>query len=276
MAACGGCGGNGRDRPQLRYDYLVTPGNQVFRVLKAGPVTRGSGGAVGNVISYIAQTPAPSVLAQDAEQLVAALGPEMELTGDRSVAVEALLGYESRSAGPHLIETSRSFKAEGDRWVKSAETEGEADARSALLSPTRLEDDASFPYHSASLAGAAAAAIKWIGLLDTDTHEADAIARTGVDPSFRAQVEASKQGWRSLLQQRRNLDLPGERRELYRMQTRPRNFKKTDVETALIQYESKTDAGRVLERFMMATDASGAWLVSGYLFEPIPRAPSAK
>src|SRR5512133_447195 len=94
LAACSKAADAGGPLPGGGYSYLVTPSGRMFRVLKAGPIIGGEGKKIGTMVSYAGETREVAHIVSDAEQIAAALGPEMELSGETAVIVQANVGYD--------------------------------------------------------------------------------------------------------------------------------------------------------------------------------------
>jgi hypothetical protein len=242
--------------PSGGYSYMVSPSGRRFRILRAGPMLRGVGTSLGGNVAYVSETNQPLEVARDADTLVAAFGPEMQLAGESSLSVEPRFA----SAAP--VQPKLSFALKQGRWSRAGEL-GEVP-----LDGAAVPEDLVFPYDAAKLSAAATAATSWLGLLDDDAIEA---AVGGMNEEFRGQVRGAPDRWLGVLSQRKKLGVPERHRELYRMQTPNRDRAQTPGDTALLEYESQgTGNSRVLERIIMVRVQPRGWFTGGYAFAPIP------
>jgi hypothetical protein len=249
------------------YSHLLTASGRHYRVIRSGQVLRGANSSVGLMISYLCESLAPAELVRDSDQLVAALGPEMQLTEDTKLTVRAEWhGVAPKGRKPKAFKLDTRFDLKDGRWLRAAAPD-DAPALGAGSRQLQAPVDRDFRYDVAKLDAAADAAANWLDHLDA--HEIEQIV-SGMNPAFREQVAASHERFIGLLDQRTALGMPGGRRALYRMQTRDRHVALDASEAVLIQYECQPAEGtRILERMVLASDATG-WRVSGYAFQPIP------
>ena len=243
------------------YDYVLTPQGQRFRVIASGPLRRGANTQLGLRIRYVAQARDEGELIAHADALVAALGPELQLTGERKLIVRARIGpptLELQAPGQANYDLVYALGPHGFARDPAAPTPELPD-----LAAVDAADDPKFPYAAASLQQAAAAAATWLAALDA----ADlATTRQRMTDAFRTQV-ADDTKYRQLLAQRQQAGLPGARKELYRMQQRS---KRAGSEEVLIVYAcSVPGRPRVLERLVMER-VNGEWNASAYAFQPLP------
>jgi hypothetical protein len=243
-------------RPVGGYSYVVIPAGRMFRILKAGQVIRGAGTSLGAQVSYVSETAKPQEIVRDAESLVAAFGPEMQLAGETALRVEVHWAHDPPAA-PKL-----TFALKEGQWSRTSELPAVA------LGEGVMAADAVFPYEALKLRAAAAAAAHWIELLDSGAIEASV---GGMNEEFRGQIRAAPERWLSVLQQRAGLGAPEQRQELYRMQTPNRVRTASPGDTALLEYEfDGVNGSRVLERIVMVFEgADRGWRTAGYVFAPI-------
>ena len=244
----------GEDPPAVAesYAYLLTPGGQRFRVIASGPLLRGADSGPGLRIKYIAEAATSDELLAAADSLVAALGPELQLTGDPNLVVRAQLD----ATGTRFYDVEYRLEASGFLRVQQ-------DPSANTAAAANSEDDHVFPYRAALLDEAGEAGAGWLLSLDRDDMPA---TRAELGENFREQIsDDARLG--ELILQRRHLGLPGVRRELYRMQRRIAGRNPGD--DVLVVYEcSMPLRPRVLERLSMSRDAD-VWRVSGYVFQPL-------
>ncbi|HKP57291.1 MAG TPA: hypothetical protein VJV78_11255 [Polyangiales bacterium] len=255
------CAGEDNRSVAETYDYLLTPAGQRFRVMGAGPLRRGANSRMGLRIKYLAQAQTKDELLAHADTLVAALGPELQLTGERNLVVRAQLGPTTLALDPSGKDFyDLEYRLEAAGFVRVQE-EDPNKRYGAVNAP----DDVTFPYRAAQLTEAGRLGAGWLGSLDRE----DMLSlRAELTDNFREQVSDDAR-FRELLLQRKNSGLPGTRRELYRMQQRVAG--RTAGDDVLLVYEcSMPRRPGVLERVMLARDAD-AWQVSGYVFQPVPQ-----
>ncbi len=259
LLACSGPG----DRRDARetYDYVVTPAGKRFRVIGAGPILRGANTHMGMRITYVASAKTKAELLADADALVAALGPELQLSGDQKLVVRARVGGVNLALDSDKVSYDVDYRLEGGRFQRS----GPGKPPPNLARP-QTPDDATFPFQADALNAAAAASSAWLPLLDRDDLRA---IRAGVSKPF-ATALADDGQFRELLAQRKHARLPGTRRELYRMQERITTHSRPPGADALITYECQTPGGpRILERLSLTREGE-TWKVASYAFQPIP------
>jgi hypothetical protein len=259
LLACSSSGGT-RDARET-YDYVVTPAGQRFRVIGAGPIRRGANTHMGLRITYVATAKTKAELLADADALVAALGPELQLAGEAALVARARVGGVSLALDSDKVSYDTDYRLVGGRFQRSGPGKPPPN-----LSRAPVPDDPSFPFRSDALNAAAAASGRWLPLLDRDDLAA---IRAGVSPAF-AKALADDTQFRELLAQRKTARLPGTRRELYRMQERVTDKPRPPGADALIVYECQTPGGpKILERLSLTNDGD-QWKIASYAFQPIP------
>jgi len=247
------------------YSYLVTPAGHMYRLLKAGPVIGGEGKKLGTMVSYAGETCEIARIGADAEEIVAALGPEMELVGETSIIIQANVGYDPRKMISRSVSYNAVFEGKGGRWVRLPPKAGEPKELDLIDGSPKPPDDPSFPFDAVKTKNAADAAAKWVALIDADNVDASVAA---MSETFRSQV--SRDQWRALVTQRSGLAAGAKRVELYRMQTRNGNVPMPSGGGAVVQYEVRSpQGGRFIERVMLLNERDG-WRPAGYAFQPIP------
>ena len=267
LIGCSKTGAADRPLPGGGYSYLVTSSGQMLRILKTGPITGVEGKKIGTMVSYAADTRDVARLVRDAEELVAALGPEIELSGETAVVVQAYVGYDPRKTISRSVSYNVVFDLNDGRWVRSAPKKGDPKELGGVEGSLRPPEDPSFPYDPAKTNAAADAAAKWVALLDRGDASASVAA---MGEAFRSQVKESMDRWRALLAQRNKPGAPGKRVELYRMQTRTGNVPVAAGGAAVVQYEVRPEqGGRFLERVMLLNEQEG-WRPAGYAFQVVP------
>jgi hypothetical protein len=243
------------------YDYLVTPAGQSYRLIGAGPIIRGANTRIGLRITYVARALTKAELFAHADALVSALGPEMQLTGDKTLTVRARIGPASvaLNSDKSTYDLEYLLTASGFQRVDSTRAP-------PALTASDQSDDPAFPFQPQQLTAAAAASLDWLARLDR--RDLDAI-RARVTPAFRAQIENDDQ-LRALLAQRKAAGLPGSRRELYRTQQRVTDKPRPAGADALLVYEcDRPGRPRILERMTLSRE-SDEWQIASYAFQPIP------
>lgn len=256
------CSGDAARSVPETYDYVLTPSGQRFRVIAAGPVLRGANTRLGLRISYVAQARDEPELIAHADALVAAFGPELQLTGDRKLVVRARLGAPTHQLpGPGAASYDVAYVLGPGGFVRDREAQAHAPPELAAVSG---KGDPEFPYAADKLSAAAAAGAEWLAALD----RADlAVTREQMTQTFRAQV-ADDERYRELLLLRQQAGLPGMRSELYRMQQRTKRAPGDDI--LLVYVCASPGLPRVVERVVMVREA-GVWRASGYVFQPLQR-----
>jgi hypothetical protein len=243
------------------YDYLVTPTGQRFRIIGAGPIMRGANTRIGMRITYVGQALTKAELLAHADALAAALGPELQLFGDKTLTVRARIGPASVSLESEKAKFDLAYRL-GPNGFQRADTGTTPPA----LADTDVPDDPQFPFQAPQLTAAATMSSRWLSFLDQD--DMDAI-RPQVAREFRAQIVDDGQ-LGALLARRDAAGLPGTRRELYRMQQRILDKPRAPGDDALIVYECRRPRQpRVIERLELARD-SDAWKITSYAFQPLP------
>jgi len=96
LAACSKSADADTPLPGGGYSYLVTPAGRMYRLLATGPVIGAEGKKLGTMVSYAGETREIARIGAEAEEIVAALGLEMELSGETAIIVQANVGYDPR------------------------------------------------------------------------------------------------------------------------------------------------------------------------------------
>ncbi len=247
------------------YSYLVTPSGHMYRILKTGPVFGAGGKKLGTMVSYAGETREIARIGADAQEIVAALAPELELVGETSMIVQANVGYDPRKTISTSVSYNAVFERREGRWVRLPPRPGEPRELDGVDASPRPPDDPSFPYDPAKARGAADAAAKWVTLIDAGNVDA---CVAGMSETFRSQASADQ--WRGLVVQRSALAASARRVELYRMQTRNAGLPAPPGSAAVVGYEVRAaQGGRYLERVMLLNEKDG-WRPAAYVFQPIP------
>lgn len=258
LLACSGA--ETRDARET-YDYLVTAAGQPFRLIGAGPILRGANTRVGLRITYVARALTKAELFAHADALVGALGPEMQLVGDKTLTVRARIGPASVALNSDKSTYDLEYRLEptGFQRLDNPRTP-------PALTGTDQSDDPTFPLQAQQLTAAAAASGSWLALLDK--RDLNAI-RNQVTREFRDQI-GKDESLLELLAQRKAWGLPGRRRLLYRTQLRVAETKRPAGADVLIVNECTNRAGqRILERMTLSRNAD-VWQLASYAFQPIP------
>jgi hypothetical protein len=244
------------------YDYVLTPAGQNFRLIGAGPVLRGANTSLGLRITYVARAQTMAELLADADALVAALGPEMQLSGDKRLTVRARIGAASLALNSDKTAYDLAYKLQDGRFQRAG-----SEKPPPSIAGTQVPEDPAFPFRAEQLAAAATASAEWLALLDGDDLAA---IRERVTRGFANAISDDGQ-LRQLLAQRKNAGLPGTRRELYRSQQRVQQKSRPPGADALLVYACEIP-GRpeTLERLVLARDAN-VWKIASYAFQPIPQ-----
>jgi hypothetical protein len=257
------CSRNGDAVPL--YSYLVTPSGHTYRLLKTGPVMGAEGKKLGTMVSYAAETREIAKLGAEAEELAAALAPEMALGGETSVIVQATVGHDPRKLISKSVSYSTVFERKDGSWQRLPPKAGEPMVLGGTDAALQPPEDASFPYDAATLKGASDAAARWVALVDAGNVDASI---TATSKTFFAQV--SEDQWRGFVKQGRTIPEGTKRIELYRMQTRTGNVPMPPGGGAVVQYELRpSQGGRLLERVMLLNEKDG-WRPAGYALQPLP------
>ncbi len=266
IAACSKHTGAADPLPGGGYSYLVTPAGRMYRVLKAGPAIGAEGKKLGTMVSYAAETREIARIAADAEELVAALGPEMELGGETSIIVQANVGYDPRKMISMSVSYNAVFQHKDGRWVRLPPKAGEPKQLDGVDGSVKPPEDPSFPFDPATTTRAADAAAAWLALLDAGNVDGSIAAMTD---GFRAQISADQ--WQGLVAQRNGLAAGAKRVELYRMQTRNANVPiPSGAGAAVFQYELRpVQGGRFVERVMLLNEKD-RWRPAGYAIQRVP------
>ena len=262
LSACSKDAASSPGPPLGRGDAVVLPNGSVYRVLQAGPVLRGTGASTGGGIMYWSDSAAPSRVSRDAQQLVAAFGPELELAGEKLLSVQAKIpgGLEGQTTT-----VTRGFRLERGQWLPHPPEPVPAEPIAGEAPPA--PSDPVLANLAARLTAAGSAAARWLDHLDLDPVEG-VVSR--MNDEFRGQIKGAPERWLQITQQRRQLKLTERRSELYRMETPSKSPKLGPGDTVLVQYQSGTARRRVLERVIMVKEPAG-WRVGGYAFEPLPQ-----
>jgi hypothetical protein len=146
LVACSKNADAGKPLPGGGYSYLVTPAGRMYRVLKAGPVIGAEGRKLGTMVSYAGETRKVARIGTDAEELVVALGPEMELGGETVIIVQANVGYDPRKMISKSVSYNAVFERQGGRWVRLPPKAGEPKELEGIEGSPKPPDDPSFPF----------------------------------------------------------------------------------------------------------------------------------
>jgi hypothetical protein len=236
----------------------------MYRVLKAGPVLGAGGKKLGTMVSYASETPVVAEIEKDADEIVGALGLEMQLSGETALIVQANVGYDPRKAVSRSVAYDVVFELRDGRWVRAPRKEPEVEALDKIDGSPRPPDDPSFPFDALALESAARAAERWSALLDAGDVSASAAGTTQV---FQAQTSVEQ--WRAVVAER-SQRAGGERRELYRMQAPSGKGKAPGVAAILVYDVRPPQGGRFLERIMLVNEQKDGWRTGGYAFQPVP------
>lgn len=247
------------------YSYLVTPSGHMYRVLQAGPMIGGEGKQIATVVAYAGETREIARIGSDAEEIVAALAPEMELGGETSIIVQANVGYDPRKMISKSVSYNTVFERRNGRWRRLSPKDGEPKELDGVDGSPRPPDDPSFPFAAAKMKGAADAAAKWLALIDAGKVDASLAAMSETSRS-----RVSPDQWRALVTERSGLAAGARRVELYRMQTRNGNVPMPPGGGAVVQYDVRSaQGGRFVERVTLLNEKDG-WRPVGYAFQSLP------
>jgi hypothetical protein len=248
----------------LGYSYLVTPSGRMFRILKTGPATNAEHQRIGTMVLYAGDTAEIARIEADAAALVAALGPEMEAGGEKSLLIRVDVGFDPRKEFSPAASYDVGFRLTGvGQWSRIPLRPGEARAFK-VEGPMAPVEDAAFPFDRPVTEAATRAAANWLALLDARAPDA---ALADMTQTFRAQVSQTPVQWREVVQRRAGL--AGSRVELYRRQSRPTNIAAPNSGITAVESLSKdASGGRLLERVTLLCETAGC-KVAGYTFQPI-------
>lgn len=264
LAACSKSVDPAPPLPGGGYSYLVTPAGRMYRVLAMGPVIGAEGKKLGTMVSYAGETREIARIGADAEEIVAALGPEMELASETSIIVQANVGYDPRKMISKSVSYNVGFKRQDGRWVRSQPKADEPKELDGIDGSPKPPDDPSFPFDPARTKGAAEAAAKWVALIDAGNADGSVAA---MSETFRAQLSMDQ--WRGLVARRSGLQVGGKRIELYRMQTRKVSVPVPPGGAAVVQYEVRPPlGGRFIERVTLLNEKD-RWRPVGYAFQSV-------
>jgi hypothetical protein len=266
LSACSkGCAPAVSGETQGTYSYVVTPSGEMFRLLKTGPFFGAQHEKLGTMVFYAGTTRDIARIEADAETLVAAVGPEIQATGEKGLIVGVNVGYDPRKTFSRSDSYNVVFALADGRWIRILRKGDGPSELGSASSPAAPPDDPVFPYDASVTQAGASGAASWLALLDTGATDAAVAAMT---ETFRDQVTQSAAQWRGVLERRKGL-APG-RTELYRMQARPANVPTPSSSVVSVQYEGHTQTGaRVLERVAMLCEPKGCQ-PAGYVFQRIP------
>ena len=255
LAVCSAAQASGGD-----YSYLVTPAGHMYRMVGISPFLGAGGKHLGTAVSYDGETPDVARIEEDATEIMAALGPELQLAGETAAIVQVYVGRDRRGIFSTWAGYNVVFKRRGDQWVRSPRKPDSPD-KVGGQDPSKPFEDPAFRFDRAWLAAGVDAAAKYVAVLDTGDFEASV---AGMSEAQRSQVPGDR--WRTVLEHRP----VGKRVELYRLQTR-----KTTVPTpaggAMVVYELRTAKGeRFLESLTMVPEKEG-WRAAEYIVGEIPR-----
>jgi hypothetical protein len=257
------CSGGPKTDDQESYDYVVTPAGERFRVVVAGPILRGTNTNLGMGITYVAQAKERAELITHADTLVAVLGPELQLSGEKKLTVRARLGPPSVALDSSSYSLEYALTPDGYRRIADSQPK-----RAPRLAGTSVPEDPEFPYREQIVNAGIAFGMKWLTLLEQNDL---APIRAQLTSAFRRKVSDDAK-LRELLGRRHSAGLPGERRELYRMQERKLDSRRAPGADVLVSFECTVANGsRVLERLVLSHEpAVDAWQIAGYAFQPLP------
>jgi len=245
------------------YSYLVTPDGKMFRMRSIGPVYGPGKKRLGTKVTYAGESSGMAAIRQEAEHLAHALGPEMDLAGEKSLLVETTLGHDPRKTFSMSTNYVTTFERTAAGWVRQPAPNDTSEA-SFLTGEktTEVAEDPQFPFDRAGLSAAGKAAGEWLTALDQG-REKD--ARLALAEQFRSEVDVGAR-WPQLIEYRSQVT-PRARVELYRLQTRQASY--GNARAAVIQFEvaGEKDA-RFIER-VSAFEEGGTWRVSGYALRPL-------
>ncbi len=246
------------------YSYLVTPAGHMYRILASGPFIGAQGKKLGTMVSYAGETREVARITADAQELVAALGPEMELGGETTIIVQANVGYDPRKVLSRSVLFNVVFEHKDGRWLRLPPKADDPKELDGIDGPPKPPDDPSFPFDPAKTKGAAETAAKWVALIDAGNVDGSVAA---MSEAFRSKVSMDQ--WRGLVAQGSRLAASAKRMELYRMLTRHSSVPVPPGGAAVVQYEVRTShGGRFIERVMLLNERDG-WRPAGYAFQSL-------
>jgi hypothetical protein len=246
------------------YTYLTTPSGKMFRVLKAGPVIGNQGKKLCTMYSYAGESIEVARITGDAIELMRAIGPEMELSGETVVIVQTNVGNDPNKFISKSVSYNVAFELKDGGWSRSAREGAEPLKLDAVDASYRPPEDPSFPYDLAKGTEARKFAGAWLGTLDAGAGDK---ALESTSTAFRGQVSPSQ--WHEILSKRKALGLPGKRMDLYWLQPRiPPGTDFKEVAVGLMFEARSTQGGRYLERVML-TKEQNSWRIAGYSFQRI-------
>jgi hypothetical protein len=241
--------------------YLVTPPGHTFHVLGSQPILASDGAKLGFLISYVGDTHDPEVATAEAEELVAALGFEWYLNGERAALVQARVGFDPRKRVNSTVAFHVGFHSSDGRWRMLPKPPRRAGLPEAIGSgPIELIEYPGFPLDTDGISRVGRVAARW--LQATDAGDVGTLKRE-MSNSLAAETAAGGREWRNTVAARARLVVSGGRRELYRLQTwegepSPRG------ERIWVAYSADViDVGQCVERIRFVKEA-GRWHVSGY------------
>jgi hypothetical protein len=248
------------------YTYLVTPAGRMYRLLKAGPVIGAGGKKLGTMVSYAGEAREVARIRADAEELVAALGPEMEVGGETAIIIQAHVGYDPRKIISSSLTYSAVFERKDGRWVGRSPKAGEPKELEDVAESPRPPEDPSFPFDAPRMKDAAEAAARFVALIDAGDGDASMAV---MSETYRSQI--SREQWRGLVARRSGVAIGAQRVPLYWMQTRNASVPMPSDRGAAIQYEVRSaQGGRFVERVTLFDEKDG-WRPAGYAFQAVPR-----
>jgi hypothetical protein len=266
LAACSRNADAGDPLPGGGYSYLVTPAGRMYRILRMGPMIGAEGKKLGTVVSYAGETREMARITRDARELVSALGPEMEVSGETAIIVQVNVGYDPRRTISHHVAYNVVFDRQAGRgWGRLPPKADEPKEIGGIDGSAQPPDDPSFPFDPAKASGAARAAARWVALIDAANLDESVAAMSA---SFRSQL--SLDTWRGFVVQRSAIAAGASRVELYRMQTRNANVPIPPGGGAVVEYELRSSQGRrFVERVTLLNEKDG-WRPAGYALQAIP------
>jgi hypothetical protein len=245
------------------YSYLVIPSGRMFRVLSTRAALNEEHQKLGTMVFYAGDSPELSHIETDADSLAAALGPEKEANGEKTLIVGVNLAVDAHREFAPSDSLNTVFNLLGGQWLRAPRQASDAKVLEGVGRATPPED-ALFPYAPKTVEEAARAASNWLALLDAGAPDA---ALAEMTDAFRSQVSLAPGQWQQVIQRRNGLGR--NRVELYRQQSRPTNMATPASGVTAIEYLNRAANGaRVLERVTMLCEATGC-KVAGYTFQPI-------
>lgn len=249
--------------PGPGYSYLVTPDGQMFRMRSMGAVYGAGKKRLGTKVTYAGESSGVAAIRREAELLAHALGPEMDLAGEKTLLIETTLGHDPGKFFSASTSYLTIFERTATGWVRQAAENDPAEGSSVTgKESSKVAEDTRFPFDRAGLVAAGEATGEWLAALDQG-REKD--ARLALAEQFRDEVDVGAR-WIQMIQYRRGVT-PTTRVELYRLQIREASS--GNARAAMFQFEvAGQNQARFIER-VSAFEEEGTWRVSGYALRPI-------